>query len=1269
MKKHLIILLTIINFSFIINNCAAQAPSGFTYQSVIRDSNNDLVLNTMVGVQISILQTTSTGTAVYVETHSVSTNANGLLSLQVGSGSVQSGTFGSIAWGSDAYYIKSEADPSGGTTYTITGTQQLMSVPYALYAANVGSAGSEITDTDNDTKIQVEESADEDIIRFDVAGTEKWIMTENRLESVNSGGSLFVGEGAGANDNLSTNRNVFLGKEAGNSNTAGSQNAATGYRSLYSNIQGNGNTANGYESMTSNTDGDNNAAIGYRSLAANTTGGQNVAMGNESLSTNTGGGSNTAIGHTSMRSNLFGSENTAVGRRSLLSNTNGSFNTSVGYESLSSNTTGQKNTALGYGANVTTGSLSRATAIGYNAKVATSNSLVLGGTGADTVYVGIGTTSPSATLDVVGTVQITGGSPANGKVLTSTDSAGNATWQAIATATYSQDADSDTKIQVEESADEDVIRFDMAGTEFFRMNGPRLEVLNSGGAVFIGESAGQNDNLSFSQNIAIGNYASQWNTNGAENVAIGYSALTNSSASRNTAIGTSSMSSNTFGSSNTAIGLSALFVNRTGNNNVATGHTALFSNFNGSNNVGIGFRALYENVTGSNNTALGNLADVTTGSLTNATAIGYNAKVAASNSLVLGSTGVNAVKVGIGTDTPTELLTLAGTSGTDGILFPDNTLQTTAFTGADILNIISDADNDTKIQVEESPDEDIIRFDVEGAQLFSMERSGNFPYLRTTGLSLIIGANNSTNVTGNYNTALGFQAGQDLTSGGQNTLLGGNAGGKLVTGGFNLMSGNLAGQFITNGSANTILGGTAGRNKTSGGNNLIMGYAAGENNGTGSGNVFLGAFAGRNETGSQRVYIDNSASATPLFYGEFDNNIVGLNADVAIGHQSPQANLDVAGDASGTADNSILVRSGNNAAESISNQIMFSWDGGTAYKHAIKTRHQGNNDVGNAFDFFVWDQGTDAVGDVGTKRVLTIDGRHKGMVGIGESTPRSELHISDGSPSLKAVNDAGGYGASILITDDGLPRIYFEASSQPVGKKLMDILMINQKLSISSLTDNGTAWDTENILVAHRDGRVGIMTGNPQDELHVEGSIRMVDGNQTAGFIPISDANGTMAWTDPTTISTADDGDWTISGNDQYSAVSGKVGIGTPTPTSKLEVEGDPDQVAILTIDQQGNDQYVGTNIQRDGAERWFVGMNNLDDDLIFRSNGATNQMIIKNTNGRVGIGTDNPIAPLHVERLADVSYGGFTFYAHPASFGGTVGNGTVPDVSIHSAG
>lgn len=120
----------------------AQAPQKMSYQAVVRDASEILIAETSVGMRISILEGSPTGTAVYVETHTPTTNTNGLATLEVGDGAIVSGDFTAIDWGSDDFYIKSEIDPDGGTSYTIEGVSQLLSVPYALFAENGGSGNS-----------------------------------------------------------------------------------------------------------------------------------------------------------------------------------------------------------------------------------------------------------------------------------------------------------------------------------------------------------------------------------------------------------------------------------------------------------------------------------------------------------------------------------------------------------------------------------------------------------------------------------------------------------------------------------------------------------------------------------------------------------------------------------------------------------------------------------------------------------------------------------------------------------------------------------------------------------------------------------------------------------------------------------------------------------------------------------------------------------------------------------------------------------------------
>jgi len=116
----------------------AQSPEKMSYQAVVRNAGNELVTNQVVGMQISILPGSETGTPVFVETHTPTTNSNGLVTLEIGGGTAVTGTFEGIEWSTGIYFIKTETDPAGGTDYTITGTSQLLSVPYALYADSSG---------------------------------------------------------------------------------------------------------------------------------------------------------------------------------------------------------------------------------------------------------------------------------------------------------------------------------------------------------------------------------------------------------------------------------------------------------------------------------------------------------------------------------------------------------------------------------------------------------------------------------------------------------------------------------------------------------------------------------------------------------------------------------------------------------------------------------------------------------------------------------------------------------------------------------------------------------------------------------------------------------------------------------------------------------------------------------------------------------------------------------------------------------------------------
>jgi len=135
MKK----LYTFLIAALIAVNIFAQAPNMLSYQAVIRNSSNQLVTGKTVGMRVSILQGSSTGTPVYIETQTPTTNSNGLITIRIGGGTVVSGDFAAINWAEQTYYLKTETDPNGGTNYTITGASQMLSVPYALYAKKAGN--------------------------------------------------------------------------------------------------------------------------------------------------------------------------------------------------------------------------------------------------------------------------------------------------------------------------------------------------------------------------------------------------------------------------------------------------------------------------------------------------------------------------------------------------------------------------------------------------------------------------------------------------------------------------------------------------------------------------------------------------------------------------------------------------------------------------------------------------------------------------------------------------------------------------------------------------------------------------------------------------------------------------------------------------------------------------------------------------------------------------------------------------------------------------
>lgn len=147
------ILLSIL-YLFLSKGSFGQSPEKLSYQAVIRNTNNNLVSSQSIGMQVSILQGSTSGSIVFSEEHATTTNANGLVSIMIGTGNISTGSFSSIDWSNGPYFIKTETDITGGNNYTITGTQELLSVPYALHAKTVEIDSVNDADADPTNELQ-----------------------------------------------------------------------------------------------------------------------------------------------------------------------------------------------------------------------------------------------------------------------------------------------------------------------------------------------------------------------------------------------------------------------------------------------------------------------------------------------------------------------------------------------------------------------------------------------------------------------------------------------------------------------------------------------------------------------------------------------------------------------------------------------------------------------------------------------------------------------------------------------------------------------------------------------------------------------------------------------------------------------------------------------------------------------------------------------------------------------------------------------------------
>ena len=400
----------------------------------------------------------------------------------------------------------------------------------------------------------------------------------------------------------------------------------------------------------------------------------------------------------------------------------------------------------------------------------------------------------------------------------------------------------------------------------------------TGGSVFIGEDAGINDDFSDNHNVGIGNLALHSNTSGVRNTAIGQEALfSNETGTNNFAVGYKSLYHNTIGLGNIGLGIFALQENRDGFGNVALGGYTLRNNTLGRLNIAIGNRSMLHNTLGDNNVAIGEEALFWNEEGNNNFATGYRA--------LYNNAGESNIAIG-------NNALYDNTIGSNNIALGEEALSNNTLV-SDIIAIGNEA----------------LKDNVSGTYNIAMGKAALTSNTEGNG-NVAIGYESLTkNTDGHFNTAFGYNAlGEsigsqwntaigastlnDHISGGFNVAIGVNALTSHIDGVRNIGIGTAALILSETGEENIGIGSNSGRNNISGNENSFIGIRSGYNN-TGSGNVFLGYYSGYNEIQSNKLYIENSDSSTPLIYGEFDTNILGFNANVGIGTQTPTVPLQI----------------------------------------------------------------------------------------------------------------------------------------------------------------------------------------------------------------------------------------------------------------------------------------------------------------------------------------------------------------------------------------
>ena len=846
---------------------------GLNYKALITE--NGTALNTQnVDFKFTIFQNGTT--AVYEENQSATTDTNGIVSLNIGEGTAVSGNFDTIDWSAGSYFLKVEIDTGNGMQDF--GTTELKYVPFAKYAETAGntfsgdfndltnlpaglSDGDDVNDADHNPTNEIQS------LSFDNGSRQLTISNGNTVTipaGSASGGdgwgtqvaatdSSINGDGTSANPlGVNPNASIFNGWD---------KNASDDFSGNFNDLS---NIPAGLSDGDDVNDADHDATNELQTISKS---GSTVTLSN-------GGGSFTdAVNDADHDPSNELQTISKSGSTVTLSNGGGSFTDAVNDADHSP-----------------TNEIQTLSVNGTQLTISNGNTVTLPtGSGGD--QWGSQVVQSDASLNGDGTSANPLGVNPNASIFNG--------WDKNASDDFSGDFNDLSNIPANldtDSTDDVQALNDLSDAKVV------MDTYMENSSYYIGEGAGIADpgngygsntgvgfyalssNTDGYANTATGSYALNDNTTGGGNTATGsYALYDNTTGSGNTATGSYALDNNTIGGYNTATGSNALNYNTNGDYNTATGSYALGNNTTGGENTALGAFVLWGNDTGDNNTALGASAGYSSTGSGNIF-IGYKAgfnetgdnKLYIENSnsstpLIYGDFATDELQIN------GSLAVKDGSQGAGKIFTSDGNGKGT---WQDVSAWDTDASDDVQALNDLSDAKRVYESFYGEYSYYLGEGAGNADDGSISWRNTGVGYNAlNANSNGNSDTAIGSLALSNNTNGVLNTAIGAEALKSNSTGDSNTATGSLALSNNTTGRDNTATGSLALSNNTTGNSNTALGTQAGYD-ATGSNNIFIGYQAGYNETGDNKLYIDNSNTAAPLIYGDFNEDYITINGEL-----------------------------------------------------------------------------------------------------------------------------------------------------------------------------------------------------------------------------------------------------------------------------------------------------------------------------------------------------------------------------------------------------